>query len=89
MLIAVLLLLVSVGLLVAGAELFVENAAAVAGRLGVTLLAVAALVRPLPIGPRTRLSALGSALAGVGLAVMTGGGALAVDGAGRLVDVLG
>ena len=43
MLIAV-LLLVSVGLLVADAELFVENAAAAAGRLGVTLLAVAVLL---------------------------------------------
>lgn len=197
MLIAVVLLLVAAGLLVAGAELFVENAASAAGRLGVTLLAVAvllagaepeelltavlasaqhrpglavgdavganitmltgalglaAVVRPLPIGPRTRLYALGSALAGslavlallggvsrldgvllvlayaglvayvwrrertppvigelaemddapegrspvlalalvaVGLAVMTGGGALAVEGASRLVDLLG
>ncbi|MBC7374199.1 MAG: sodium:calcium antiporter [Frankiales bacterium] len=126
MLTAVVLLLVAAGLLVAGAELFVENAAAAAGRLGVTLLAVAvllagaepeelltaalasaqgrpglaaggalganvtmltaalglaALVRPLPIGPRTRLYAVGSALAG-GLAVLALlGGVSRVDGA--------
>ena len=106
----VLLLLLAAGLLVAGAELFVENAAAAARRLGVTVLAVglllagaepeelltavlaaaqdrpglaagdavganvtmltaalglAALVRPLPVGHRTRLYAGGSALAGL------------------------
>lgn len=111
---AVLLLLLAAGLLVAGAELFVENAASAAGRLGVTVLAVAvllagaepeelltavlaavrdrpgfavgdavganvtmltgalglaALVRPIPIGPRVRLYAVGSAIAGV-LAVL-------------------
>jgi cation:H+ antiporter len=111
---AVLLLLLAAGLLVAGAELFVENAASAAGRLGVTVLAVAvllagaepeelltavlaaaqdrpgfavgdavganvtmltgalglaALVRPLPIGPRVRLYAVGSAVAGL-LAVL-------------------
>jgi len=111
---ALVLLAVAAGLLVAGAELFVENAAAAAARLGVTLLAtavllagaepeelltavlasaqdrpglavgdaiganvtmltgalgLAALVRPLPIGPRTRLYAAGSAGAGV-LAVL-------------------
>ena len=110
MILAVVLLLVAAGLLVAGAELFVENAAAAAARLGVTLLAtavllagaepeelltavlasaqdrpglavgdavganvtmltgalgLAAVVRPLPIGARTRLYAAGSAGAGV------------------------
>ena len=40
----VLLLLVAAGLLVAGAELFVENAAAAARRLGVTVLAVGLLL---------------------------------------------
>lgn len=107
------------GLLVAGAELFVENAAAAAKRLGVTVLAVgvllagaepeelltavlaaaqdrpglaagdaiganitmltaalglAALVRPLPVGHRTRLYAGGSAVAGLlALAALQGG----------------
>ena len=111
---AALLLLAATGLLVAGAELFVENAAAAARRLGVSSLAVAvllagaepeelvtavlaalqgrpglavgdavgadvtmltaalggaALARPLPVGPRVRLYALGAALAGL-LAVL-------------------
>src|SRR4051794_39660563 len=39
-----LLLAVAAGLLVAGAELFVDNAAAAAGRLGVTVLAVGLLL---------------------------------------------
>ncbi|MCW2614245.1 MAG: Ca2+/Na+ antiporter, partial [Frankiales bacterium] len=114
MTLAVVLLLLAAGLLVAGAEMFVENAAAAAGRLGVTVLAVAvllagaepeelltavlasaqdrpglavgdavganvtmltaalglaAVVRPLPVGPRVRLYAVGSAIAGV-LAVL-------------------
>jgi cation:H+ antiporter len=43
-LIGVLLLLLAAGLLVAGAELFVDNAAAAAGRLGVTVLAVGILL---------------------------------------------
>ena len=109
-----LLLLVATGLLVAGAELFVENAAAASRRLGVTVLAVgillagaepeelltgvlasagghpglaagdalganvtmltvtlglAALLRPVPVGPRVRLYAVLSAVAG-GLAVL-------------------
>ena len=109
MILAVGLLVVAAGRLVAGAELFVENAAAAASRLGVTLLAtavllagaepeelltavlasaqdrpglavgdavganvtmltgalgLAAVVRPLPIGARTRLYAGGSAGAG-------------------------
>ena len=112
--IAVLLLLASAGLLVAGAELFVDSAAAAASRLGVTVLAVAvllagaepeelvtavlasaadrpglavgdavganvtmltvvlglaALVRPLPVGRRTRTYAVGAAVAGL-LAVL-------------------
>jgi cation:H+ antiporter len=107
--IAALLLLAATGLLVAGAELFVENTAAAGRRLGVSVLAVAvllagaepeelvtavlaaaqgrpglavgdavganvtmltaalgasALARPLPVGPRVRLYALGAALAG-------------------------
>lgn len=114
-----LLLLLAAGLLVAGAELFVENAAAAARRLGVTVLAVgvllagaepeelltavlaaaqdrpglaagdalganvtmltgalglAALVRPLPVGRRTRLYAGGSTVAGLlALAALQGG----------------
>ena len=44
MILAVVLLVVAAGLLVAGAELFVENAAAAASRLGVTLLATAVLL---------------------------------------------
>jgi cation:H+ antiporter len=113
------LLLLAAGLLVAGAELFVENAAAAARRLGVTVLAVgvllagaepeelltavlaaaqdrpglaagdalganvtmltgalglAALVRPLPVGRRTRLYAGGSTVAGLlALAALQGG----------------
>ena len=112
--IAVLLLLAAAGLLVAGAELFVDSAAAAASRLGVTVLAVAvllagaepeelvtavlasaadrpglavgdavganitmltavlglaALVRPLPVGRRTRTYAVGAAVAGL-LAVL-------------------
>lgn len=112
--IGVLLLLLATGLLVGGAELFVENAAAAAGRLGVTVLAVgillagaepeelltgvlassaghpglaagdvfganvtmltaalglAALFRPVPVGPRVRVYAVLSAVAG-GLAVL-------------------
>ena len=111
----VLLLVLAAVLLVAGAELFVENAAAAAKRLGVTVLAVglllagaepeelltavlasadghpglaagdavganvtmltvtlglAALIRPVPVGPRVRLYAVLSAVAG-GLAVLT------------------
>jgi cation:H+ antiporter len=110
-----LLLLVATGLLVAGAELFVENAAAASKRLGVTVLAVgillagaepeelltgvlasssghpglaagdalganvtmltvtlglAALLRPVPVGPRVRLYAVLSSVAGV-LALLT------------------
>jgi len=113
--IGVLLLVLAAVLLVAGAELFVENAAAAAKRLGVTVLAVglllagaepeelltavlasadghpglaagdavganvtmltvtlglAALIRPVPVGPRVRLYAVLSAVAG-GLAVLT------------------
>jgi cation:H+ antiporter len=41
---AVLLLLLAAGLLVGGAELFVENAAAAAARLGVTVLAIGVLL---------------------------------------------
>ena len=195
---AVLLLILAAGLLVGGAEVFVQSAAAAARRLGLTVLAVgvllagaepeelvtavlaaaqdrpglsvgdalganitmltaalglAALVRPLPVGQRTRRYAAGSALAGllallslrsgvsrldgvlllgayaglvalvwrrerrppaigelaeldedddegrapatavllvlIGLALMTAGGAAAVEGATRLVGVLG
>lgn len=113
--IGLLLLVLAAVLLVAGAELFVENAAAAAKRLGVTVLAVglllagaepeelltavlasadghpglaagdavganvtmltvtlglAALIRPVPVGPRVRLYAVLSAVAG-GLAVLT------------------
>ena len=109
-----LLLLLAAGLLVAGAELFAEHAAAAAGRLGLTVVAVAvllagaepeelvtavlasaadrpglavgdavganltmltaalglaALVRPLPVGRRVRLYAVGAAVAGL-LAVL-------------------
>lgn len=123
---ALLLLLVATALMVAGAELFVENAAGAAGRLGVTVLAVgvllagaepeelltavlaaaqdrpglaagdaiganvtmltgalglAALVRPLPIGPRVRLYALGSAVAGGLAALALLGGVSRVEGA--------
>ncbi|MCA1710933.1 MAG: sodium:calcium antiporter [Actinobacteria bacterium] len=108
--IGLLLLLVATALLVAGAELFVENAAAASKRLGVTVLAVgillagaepeelltgvlasgsghpglaagdalganvtmltvtlglAALLRPVPVGPRVRLYAVLSSVAGV------------------------
>ena len=111
---AVLLLVLAAGLLVAGAELFVENLASAARRLGVSVLAVAvllagaepeelltavlaaaqgrpglavgdalganvtmltaalglaAVVRPLPVGHRTRLYAGGSVVAAV-LAVL-------------------
>ena len=111
---AVLLLVLAAGLLVVGAELLVENAAATARRLGVSVLAVAvllagaepeelvtaalaalrdrpglaagdalganltmltaalglaALVRPLPVGPRVRRYAVGAAVAGA-LAVL-------------------
>jgi cation:H+ antiporter len=126
-LIGLLLLLLAAGLLVAGAELFVENAAAAAARLRVSVLAVAvllagaepeemvtavlaaladrpglavgdalganvtmltaalglaALVRPLPVGARTRTYAVGSALAGL-LAVLAllGGGVSRVEAA--------
>jgi cation:H+ antiporter len=123
---AVLLLLLAAGLLVGGAELFVENAAAAARRLGVTVLAVgvllagaepeelvtavlaaaqdrpglaagdaiganatmltaalglAALVRPLPVGHRTRLYAGGSALAGLLALGALPGGITRLDGA--------
>ncbi len=121
-----LLLLIATGLLVAGAELFVENAAAASRRLGVTVLAVgillagaepeelltgvlasagghpglaagdalganvtmltvtlglAALLRPVPVGPRVRLYAVLSAVAG-GLAVLAvaGGHVSRVEG---------
>ena len=124
--IGLLLLLVATGLLVAGAELFVENAAAASRRLGVTVLAVgillagaepeelltgilasagghpvlaagdalganvtmltatlglAALLRPVPVGPRVRLYAVLSAAAG-GLAVLAvvGGRVSRVEG---------
>jgi len=125
-LIAVLLLLLSAGLLVAGAELFVENAAAAARKLGVTVLAVAvllagaepeelltavlaaaqdrpglaagdaiganvtmltaalglaAVVRPLPVGHRTRLYAGGSAVAGLLALVALQGGIGRLEGA--------
>jgi cation:H+ antiporter len=43
-LIGVLLLLLAAGLLIAGAELFMDNAAAAAGRLGLTVLAVGVLL---------------------------------------------
>ena len=124
---AALLLLVAAGLLVAGAELFVENLASAARRLGLSVLAVAvllagaepeelltavlaaaqgrpglatgdaiganvtmltaalglaALVRPLPVGRRTRLYAGGSAVAGL-LAVLALPG-----GVGRLEGTL-
>ena len=123
---AVLLLLAAAGLLVAGAELFVENAAAAARRLGVTVLAVgvllagaepeelvtavlaaaqdrpglavgdalganvtmltaalglAALVRPLPVGRRTRLYAGGSVVAGLLALLALRGGVSRPDGA--------
>lgn len=125
MILAVVLLVVAAGLLVAGAELFVENAAAAASRLGVTLLAtavllagaepeelltavlasaqdrpglavgdavganvtmltgalgLAAVVRPLPIGPRTRLYAAGSAGAGVLAVLALLGGVTRLEG---------
>ena len=125
MILAVVLLVVAAGLLVAGAELFVENAAAAAFRLGVTLLAtavllagaepeelltavlasaqdrpglavgdavganvtmltgalgLAAVVRPLPIGPRTRLYAGGSAGAGVLAVLALLGGVTRLEG---------
>lgn len=125
MILAVVLLVVAAGLLVAGAELFVENAAAAASRLGVTLLAtavllagaepeelltavlasaqdrpglavgdavganvtmltgalgLAAVVRPLPIGPRTRLYAGGSAGAGVLAVLALLGGVTRLEG---------
>ncbi len=124
--IGLLLLLVATALLVGGAELFVENAAAASRRLGVTVLAVgillagaepeelltgvlasagghpglaagdalganvtmltvtlglAALLRPVPVGPRVRLYAVLSAVAG-GLAVLAvvGGHVSRVEG---------
>ena len=122
----VLLLLLAAGLLLTGAELFVENAAAAARRLGVTLLAVAvllagaepeelvtavlaaaqdrpglaagdavganvtmvtaalglaALVRPLPVGARTRLYAGGSAVAGLLALLALRGGIGRIEGA--------
>ena len=125
MILAVVLLVVAAGLLVAGAELFVENAAAAAFRLGVTLLAtavllagaepeelltavlasaqdrpglavgdavganvtmltgalgLAAVVRPLPIGARTRLYAGGSAGAGVLAVLALLGGVTRLEG---------
>lgn len=125
MILAVVLLVVAAGLLVAGAELFVENAAAAASRLGVTLLAtavllagaepeelltavlasaqdrpglavgdavganvtmltgalgLAAVVRPLPIGARTRLYAGGSAGAGVLAVLALLGGVTRLEG---------
>lgn len=131
---AVLLLLLAAGLLVYGAELFVENAAAAAGHLGVTVLAVAvllagaepeelltavlaaaqdrpglaagdaiganitmltgalglaAVVRPLPIGPRVRLYAVGSALAGVLALLALVGGIGRVEGALLLAAYVG
>lgn len=115
----VLLLLLATVLLVAGAELFVENAAAASKRLGVTVLAVgillagaepeelltgilasaaghpglaagdalganvtmltvtlglAALLRPVPVGPRVRLYAALSAVAGVFAVLTVAGG---------------
>ena len=120
---ALMLLGLATAVLAAGAELFVENAAAAGRRLGVSVLAVAvllagaepeelltavvaaaqdrpglavgdavganvtmltaalgaaALARPLPVGPRVRLYALGAALAGL-LAVL----ALLGRGVGR------
>ena len=121
----VLLLVLAAGLLVAGAELFVESAAGTARRLGLTVLAVAvllagaepeelvtavlaaaqdrpgfavgdaiganvtmltaalglaALVRPLPVGHRTRLYAAGSALAGALALALLPGGVTRTDG---------
>ncbi len=132
--IAVLLLLVAAGLLVAGAEMFVENAAAAAKRLGVTVLAVAvllagaepeelltavlaaaqdrpglssgdaiganvtmltaalglaALVRPLPVGRRTRLYAGGSAVAGLLAVAALHRGVTRLEGALLLAAYLG
>ena len=123
---AVLLLLLAAGLLVGGAELFVENAAAAAARLGVTVLAIgvllagaepeelltavlaaaqdrpglaagdaiganvtmltaalglAAVVRPLPVGHRTRLYAGGSVVAGLLALAALRGGVTRVEGA--------
>lgn len=134
MILAVVLLLLAAGLLVAGAELFVENAAAAAGRLGVTVLAVAvllagaepeelltallasaqdrpglavgdaiganvtmltgalglaALVRPLPVGHRTRLYAAGAALAGVLAVLALLGGVTRLDGVLLVLAYLG
>ena len=123
---AVLLLVLAAGLLVGGAELFVENAAVAARRLGLTVLAVAvllagaepeelvtavlaaaqdrpglavgdaiganvtmltaalglaALVRPLPVGRRTRLYAAGSVVAGVLALLALRSGVSRLDGA--------
>jgi cation:H+ antiporter len=123
---AVLLLVLAAGLLVAGAELFVEHLASAARRLGVSVLAVAvllagaepeelvtavlaaaqgrpglavgdavganvtmltaalglaALVRPLPVGRRTRLYAAGSTVAGLLAVLALRGGVGRVEGA--------
>ncbi len=131
---AVLLLLLAAGLLVGGAELFVENAAAAAKRLGVTVLAIgvllagaepeelltavlaavrdrpglasgdaiganvtmltaalglAALLRPLPVGHRTRLYAGGSAVAGMLALLALRGGVGRVEGALLLAAYVG
>jgi cation:H+ antiporter len=128
--IGVLLLLGSAVLLIAGAELFVENVAGASNRLGLTVLGVAvllagaepeealtgvlasaggrpelaagdaiganvtlltaalglaALVRPLPIGRRVREYAVGSAVAGLlALAVLLGGTVQRWEGAALL-----
>lgn len=120
------LLLLAAVLLVAGAELFVDNLAGAARRLGLTTLAVgvllagaepeelvtaalaaaqdrpglavgdaiganvtmltaalglAALARPLPVGPRVRRYALGATLAGaLAVAALAGGGVGRVEG---------
>lgn len=129
-----LLLLLAAGLLLAGAELFVENAAAAARRLGVTVLAVgvllagaepeelvtavlaaaqdrpglaagdaiganvtmltaglglAALIRPLPVGRRTRLYAAGSVLAGLLALAALRDGVTRLEGALLLVAYVG
>lgn len=134
MTVAVVLLVVAAGLLVAGAELFVENAASAAGRLGVTVLAVAvllagaepeelltavlasaqdrpglavgdaiganitmltaalglaALVRPLPVGARTRLYAGGAAFAGLLAVLALLGGVSRLEGGLLLLAYLG
>ena len=123
---AALLLVLAAGLLVFGAELFVENAAAAARRLGVTVVAVAvllagaepeelvtavlaaaqdrpglavgdavganvtmltaalglaALVRPLPVGRRTRVYAVGSVVAGLLAVLALRSGVSRMDGA--------